>query len=206
MGSNPTGPAKLSNSSFLSRLSKLTVSLSKYLSYERNDKLFALSLFFSAATFAVYMLYFDILVPFIPQGSVRYNSDGFFALPVFLLISAQTFFVTYFMHVTIKAIDQKMRDLVKAYFIASVEIFLFSLLYSFFPDYGPYTFVVYFMPGESFPLYSYPLLVFWTMITVLATSLIIERMFHLVETKHIGPKRLLILAATMLAAIIAMAS
>ncbi|MGI0078247.1 MAG: hypothetical protein ACRECH_01335 [Nitrososphaerales archaeon] len=184
----------------------MAILLSKYLSYEKNDRLFVLSLLFSAATFVVYMVYFDILVPFIPQGSVRYNSDGFFAIPVFLLISAQTLFVTYFLHATIKAIDQKKRDLLKAYFVSSVEIFLFSLLYVFFPYYGPYTYVVYFMPGENFPLLSYPLLVFWTMITILATSLMIEREFHLVQNRHIGPKRLFILGATMLAAIIAMAS
>ena len=182
------------------------MTLSRYLTYQRDSKIFGLSLSFSAATFVIYSLYFDILAPFIPGGSVRQNSGPFFEIPVLVLLGAQTLFITYLVHIQIKILDQSKRDLTKAYLASSATIFLFSIFYALFPYYGPYAYVVYFMPGNTFPSYAIPVLVIWTLAIIFVSAFAVRRLFHLDGSKEIGPKRTLLMAATILAVIIAMAS
>lgn len=50
---------------------KMRFRLSKYIAYQMNVRLLLISLCFSIATFVVYVWFFDILAPFIPEGSVR---------------------------------------------------------------------------------------------------------------------------------------
>lgn len=52
--------------------------LGQWVTYKPNAKLFVGSLCLSVAAFAVYLRYFDILAPFIPEGSVRANSWDLF--------------------------------------------------------------------------------------------------------------------------------
>ncbi len=165
-----------------------------------------ISLCFSAATFAVYAGFFDILVPFIPGGSVRSNSGLFFLLPIALLLSAQTLSATWLMHIAIATVAPSKKDALKAYFVASVQILLFSVYYVLFPHYGPYTFIVYFMPGQNFAPTSYPILVVWTMVTILGTYLLIRRAFRLENSSHFGPVRRLLLATATLGIIMVIAS
>ena len=113
--------------------------LSRYVMYRPNVRLLAASLLLSFATFAIYLRYFDILAPFIPDGSVRLNSGVFFALPVFLLLGGQTIFDMWFTHVSVTLATPEKRDALKAYFVASFIILLFSVYYVIFPYYGPYT-------------------------------------------------------------------
>jgi hypothetical protein len=181
--------------------------LEKYVTYQKNNKLLAFSLFVSALTYLVYAAFFDILVPFIPRGSVRYNSGVYFAIPIFFLICGQTLFLIFLLHLSMRTIAPDQRDALRAYFVASMHVLLFSILYAFFPYYGPYTLIVYFMPNENFTSYSYPLLVLWIVLIILATYLLVKRAFHLESaTANIGPRRMLLLAATMLAITMAIAS
>ena len=182
----------------------------RYLSYESNPRLLAVSFALTALAFVLYMLYFDILVPSIPHGgSVRYSSGPYFVLPVFLLVGGQILFNTYLLHVSIKAGEEGRQDLIKAFFVSSVQVFLFSLFYAFHPFYGPYTFIVYFTPGQggqNFPSYSIPLFSLWVMVIIGVTTFLIRKVFDLKDHPSIGTKRILILSATMLGVILSMAS
>lgn len=180
--------------------------LGGYVTYRWDSRVFAASLLLSAAAFAVYLGYFDILVPFIPQGSVRANSGIFFALPVFILLGGQILIDTWLTHISIALGAPGEKDALKAYLVASVQILLFSAYYILFPHYGPYTYVVYFMPGESFGRFAYLILVAWTLVIVLATTFVIGWAFKLGKDSRLGLLRRMLLAATTLAIIMVTAS
>ncbi len=183
-----------------------SASLDKYITYRKNPKLLVVSLCLSVLTFVVYLFYFDILSPSIPDGSVRFNTGVFFAIPVFLLTSSQTLFGTYLLHVTIKSTDQSKRDVLKAYFVASFQILLFSLNYVIVPYYGPYALLIALMPEQHFSAFSYIAIFFWTLAIIFITSQVISHLFHLQSSKEIGPWRILILAASMLMLVTAIAT
>jgi hypothetical protein len=185
---------------------KLRFRLSKYIEYQMDARLLLISLCFSIATFAVYVWYFDILAPFIPGGSVRSSYGVFFFVPIILLISAQTLFDTWLTHIVIAVVSPSRKDALRAYLVASEVIFLFSVFYVFFPYYGPYTFVVYFTPNSGFGITSYPILVAWTAATILGTSVLIKQVFRLENQDNFGLGRRLLLAATMLAIAMVIAS
>ena len=180
--------------------------IERYVAYRMDGRLLAASLAVSATTFAIYAQYFDILVPFIPGGSVRVNSGLFFVLPITLLLSAQTLFATWITHMVVGAAAPEKKDALKAYFVAAVEIFLFSVFYAFFPYYGPYTFIVYFMPGASFGPDCFPLLVGWTLVTIVGSALLTRRTFGLPSDERFGTLRNLLFAAAILALIMVTAS
>jgi hypothetical protein len=171
-----------------------------------DTRLLVISLCLSIATFAVYVRYFDILAPFIPGGSVRSSYGVFFFVPIILLVSAQTLFDTWLTHIVISVVSPGRKDALRAYLVASEVVFLFSVLYVFFPYYGPYTFVVYFTPDSGFGIAAYPILVAWTVATIFGTSILIKRVFHLENKNDFGPARRLLLAATMLAIAMVIAS
>lgn len=180
--------------------------LDGFIEYRMNTSLLLLSFCFSAVTLFVYAQYFDILAPFIPGGSVRANSGLFFILPTTLLLCGQTLFATWLTHVAIAMVAPGRKDALKAYFVASAQIMLFSFFYVMFPYYGPYTFVVYLMPGQSFGSASYPILVVWTVAIVVAGSLLFRRAFRLQNGTNFGPFRNLLFGATLLAVVMVMAS
>ena len=180
--------------------------LSRYLLYKWNPEIFLLSLCFSIGATVVYGFFFDILVPFIPGGSVRASYGFFFAIPIILLVSAQTLFTTWLAHISVNTSVPGKGDALSAYFVASVEVFLFSIYYVIFPSYGPYTFVVFFTPGNNFGLTALPIVIIWTVITILATFALLRRIFRLEATPKFGPVRMLLLTATMLAMMMVTAS
>jgi hypothetical protein len=165
-----------------------------------------MSLSFSIGAFFVYGRYFDILVPLIPGGSVRASYGVFFALPVILLVSAQTLFTTWLAHIAVNTGAPGKGDALKAYFVASVEVFLFSLYYVIFPSHGPYLFVVYFTPANTFGPLALPIVIAWTVLTILLTFVLLRRVFRLEATPKFGPVRMLLLVATMLAMMMVTAS
>jgi hypothetical protein len=181
------------------------LSISRWVTYKPDARLFVASLCLSAATFVVYLRYFDILAPFIPEGSVRASSGAFFALPVFLLVGGQTLIAMWFLHSSIALASPEKRDALKAYFVSAFQILLFSVYYLMFPHYGPYVFVVYWMPGESFGSFAYLFLVIWTLAIILGTYLVTQRAFK-IDGAHFGKAKRLLLAAGVLSMMIVIAS
>jgi len=180
--------------------------LDRLVTYKPNTRLLIASMLLSIATFVIYLRYFDILAPSIPQGSVRANSGVFFGLPVFLLLGGQTLFTMWLTHVSITVTSPANRDALKAYFIASFEILLFSFYYVIFPYYGPYTYVIYFMPNETFGEFAYPMLVIWTLVIILGSYLLMGRTFNIKNNRQLGTAKKLLLVASALAMILVMAS
>lgn len=130
----------------------------------------------------------------------------FFVIPLILLVSAQTLFTTWFAHIAVKTGAPGKGDALKAYFVASIEVFLFSLYYLIFPFHGPYTFVVFFTPANTFGPTALPIVILWTVFTILVTFVLLRRVFRLEATPSFGPVRMLLLAATMLAMMMVTAS
>lgn len=179
--------------------------ISRWVTYKPDARLFMASFCLSAATFIVYLRYFDILAPFIPEGSVRASSGAFFALPVFILIGGQTLIAMWFLHSSIALASPGKKDALKAYFVSAFQILLFSVYYIIFPHYGPYIFVVYWMPGESFGSLAYPVLVLWTLAIILGTYLVSQQAFK-VDGASFGRAKRLLLAAGVLSLLIVIAS
>ena len=176
------------------------------MAYERNTRLLVASLSLSAATFVVYLRYFDILVPFIPGGSVRDNSGLFFALPVFVLLGGQTLFDVWFTHSAVKLASPEKRDALKAYFVAAFQILLFSGYYVLFPYYGPYVYIVYWMPGQSFGEFAYLTIVAWTLAIILGTYAVTRWAFRANPPDQLSTVKRLLLASGALAMIMVIAS
>lgn len=122
------------------------------------------------------------------------------------MTSAQTLFITWLTHIVIAVVSPSRKDALKAYLVASEAIFLFSVLYVLFPYYGPYTFIVYFTPNSGFGITDYLVLVAWTAVTILGTSVLIKQVFRLENQDNFGLGRRLLLAATMLAIAMVIAS
>jgi hypothetical protein len=184
----------------------MVLGLSKYLMYKPNTKLLLVALCLSLATFVIYLQYFDVLAPGIPDGSVRANSGVLFSAVAFLLLGGQTLFDMWLTHVSISFASPEQRDALKAYLVASFQILLFSVYYVIFPYYGPYIFVVYFMPGQGFGPWAYPVLVVWTLVIVLGTYSVTQRTFRIENGPRFGTVRKLLLASATLALILVMAS
>lgn len=180
--------------------------LSQWVTYDADRRLMALSLALSGSALVVYLGYFDILAPAIPHGSVRANSGSFFIVPVFLLVAGQTLIDTWLTHTSVALAAPEKRDALKAYFVASLQVLLFSLIYVVFPFYGPYTFVIYFMPGESFGPLAYPILVLWVFAVVLVTAKAATWAFGLRNDARFRLPKMLLLSATTLAIILVAAS
>ena len=130
----------------------------------------------------------------------------FFVIPIVLLISAQTLFTTWLAHIAVGTGAPGKGDALKAYFVASVEVFLFSIYYVIFPFHGPYTFVVFFTPANTFGTMALPIVVAWTIFTIVVTFALLRRVFRLETTARFGPVRMVLLASTMLAMMMVTAS
>lgn len=137
---------------------------------------------------------------------MRASYGVFFLVPVILLVSGQTLFTTWLAHISVSTAAPGKGDALKAYFVAAVEVFLFSLYYVIVPFYGPYTFVVYFTPIDTFGSYDYLMITLWTIFAILVTYLLLRRVFRLEATPSFGPVRMLLLAATMFAMMLVAAS
>ncbi|HEV2225941.1 MAG TPA: hypothetical protein VGR56_03950 [Nitrososphaerales archaeon] len=180
--------------------------LSRYISYKWNPTIFLLSMCFSVGALVVYGFFFDILVPFIPGGSVKASYGVYFVIPIVLLVSAQTLFTTWLAHISVSTGAPGKGDALRAYLVASVEVFLFSLYYVIFPFHGPYTFIVYFTPANTFGQTALAVVIGWTMFIIVVTFVLLRRVFRLEGTPRFGPVRMLLLAATMLAMMLVTAS
>ena len=165
--------------------------LSRRLKYERNDGLLAASLLLSALAVIVYEERFDVLSPRVgDSGSLKsLMGPGFLGL-VLVLTSIQLLYISGVLHLVMRAFYPDRRDLLKSFFVASIVVFLYSLMYVLIPDWGPYYFVT--GPFLHIPLADYVELLGWTGIIVASTTLAIRQTFGF---KH-GQVRLSMLILT----------
>jgi hypothetical protein len=129
-----------------------------------------------ALAVVVYSLFFDVLSPEVANGgSVRSNLGPAFVLLAIVLTAVQAAYASGVLHLVTRSFYFDRRDYLKALFVASVLIFLYSGYYILVPYWGPYTFLTGPLRGVA-PV-EYLILGLWTAVVILATSLLIRRIY-----------------------------
>lgn len=138
-----------------------------------NKNYLACAVIFSLIAFAVYLQFFDILIPGLPNGSYRLAVGQFFAIPAFMLAGGQVLIggaIIFFAASTFG----KAREFEKSLFISSVLVLMFSLTYVLFPMYGPFYYIVFAVGG---PPYALALEFLWS-ISMLAVGTSLVKKLH----------------------------
>ncbi len=177
--------------------------LSNRIAYKRNDSLFGATLLLLALAVVNYYAFFDILAPGIANnGSMRANMGVFFILPVLILTAAQTLYVAGVVHLVTRAFYLDRRDFIKALFVSSVVVLLYSVYYTIFPHWGPYLYVVGSFRGTT--ALDYAILTLWTAVDLVVTALVIRRAYGF-KKGEIRSSMLILIAAALLTLVLAMA-
>lgn len=137
----------------------------------------ASAIVFAVAAFAIYMLFYDTLIPGLPQGSYRLANPSGFVLSTFWLVTGQIIIAGFILHLMAAAVDRKREDMLRALCIVSVMTFLFSVTYFIFPNYGPFFYVVYSV-GMA-PWYAIPFEIFWTAFVVVLGAVLIHKEYKM---------------------------
>lgn len=145
------------------------------LAYRKDNRLLSATVIFTALAFAVYLLYFDILIPGLPDGSYRLAVGQWFAVPSLMLALGQALIFGFFLHMTVSAFTRR-SDFLKAVFVSSFLTFLFSLTYIIFPSYGPFYFIVFAVGG---PWHALPVEILWSAVIVTAGAFLIRGFYGL---------------------------
>jgi hypothetical protein len=145
------------------------------------DKYF-LAAGFALATFAfiVYMLFYDILIPGITNGSYRAVVGVWFAIPSFLLAYGQALIAGTIIYFASRTFTGK-ASYAKSFFISSTLVMIFSLTYVIFPFFGPFYFIV-FATGIAPPNVLF-IEVAWAAVAVVVCTLLLEKL-HGVRRKY----------------------
>ncbi|MBI2675487.1 MAG: hypothetical protein HYX24_03445 [Candidatus Aenigmarchaeota archaeon] len=136
------------------------------------------SMALGAASFFVYVAFFDILMPGLPEGSYRLAVGQLFAIPSFILAFGQIAISAIFLYHIAAANGAKVAGTFsRSVFVASVLTFLFSLTYVIFPHFGPFYYIVF--AAEKAPANVLPIEIAWTLAALLIGSLAYERIYKL---------------------------
>ncbi|MBI4170846.1 MAG: hypothetical protein HY514_04070 [Candidatus Aenigmarchaeota archaeon] len=129
--------------------------------FKRDPKILAALLLAMIAATLVYLAFFDILIPNVPDDSYRLAVGSLFVVPVIILVFGQTIIGGFFLHMLSEAANPKKADFLRALFVAAMMTFLFSLTYVMFPRYGPFYYIVFVY--NIGPWHALPLVVAWTL-------------------------------------------
>lgn len=146
------------------------------LSFKKNNAMLVGSFLILFAAVVNYYFFFDVLAPEIQFGSVKANMGGFFIVPVIVLASIQVVYAAGVLHLVIRSFYLERRDFLKAFFISSFLVFLFSVYYTLVPTWGPYSFLTGWYRGVT--LATYGILALWTGVILFVTSMLIWRLYH----------------------------
>ena len=130
--------------------------LSRRIAYKRNDALLVLAFLLLALAVANYYFFFDVLAPNIgnTSGSVKSNMGALFVAPVVVLTAIQVVYAAGVLHLVVRSFFFEKRDFLKAFFISSCVVLLFSVYYTLVPTWGPYTFLTGSFRGVSTTTYA----------------------------------------------------
>ena len=101
----------------------------------------------------IYLLFYDILIPGLPNGSYRLAVGQFFAIPSLLLLLGQVLIggmIILFASSSIKKEKLNADNFAKPLFIASFLTLIFAVMYVIYPFFGPFYYIV-FSSGGIFP-------------------------------------------------------
>ena len=125
------------------------------------------------ASFVIYMNYYDILIPGIPNGSYRLAVGNLFAIPVFILSVGQVLIGAFMIFACAYLFKGKERA-TRSFFISSVMVALFSFTYVIFPMFGPFYYIVFATGGT--PSNVLEVEIAWTIITLAVSTVLIAKM------------------------------
>jgi hypothetical protein len=147
------------------------------LHYNRNPLLLVVALCALAVAVTNYFLFFDVLSPQVGGGgSIKANMGVFFLLPVLLLTTIQVSYSAGLLHLVTRSFYFAKRDFLRAFFASSILVLLYSGYYVLVPSWGPYTFLTGAFRGVSSEVYV--VLSLWTALIVVATTLLIRRVYR----------------------------
>ena len=140
----------------------------------------ACTIAFTIASFVIYMLFYDILIPGLPNGSYRLAVGSMFAIPALLLLAGQVAIgglIILFAASSIRREKLSKSIYVKSLFVASLLTLLFSVTYVIYPFFGPFYYIVFSSGGVS------PLILIgeiaWTIIMVVSGTLLTRKLHKL---------------------------
>ncbi len=125
------------------------------------------------ASFIIYLNYYDILIPGLPNGSYRLAIGELFAIPVFLLSVGQVVIGAVMIFASVNLFRKK-PNMAKSLFISSFMVFLFSLTYIIFPMFGPFYYIV-FVTADA-PSYVLGIEMAWTAVTLVISTISIAKL------------------------------
>lgn len=178
--------------------------LSRRLAYKRNDTMFGVTIFLLGVAAANYYAFFDILAPGISNGSgsVKSSMGIYFLIPIVVLTVVQALYVSGLLHLVTRAFYAEKRDFVKALFVSSVEVLLYSVYYTIYPSWGPYLIIVGTFRGTSAA--SYLVLLGWTAVIVGVIAIVINGVYGF-KKGEIRRSILVLLSAALLGLVLALA-
>ncbi|KHO47381.1 MAG: hypothetical protein QT00_C0002G0031 [archaeon GW2011_AR5] len=138
----------------------------------------------SAVSFVIYLSFYDILIPGLPEGSYRLAIGSMFAIPALLLALGQVGIGGAIITFAVSSIRKERlskENYLKSLFVASLITLLFAFTYVIYPFYGPFYYIVFSAGGLSPVIIAGEIA--WTAIMVVAGTLLISRMNKL-RTSH----------------------
>lgn len=130
-------------------------------------------------TFVIYVNFFDILIPGLPNGSYRQAVGPLFAIPSFLLAGGQVLIGGLIIYFISSKFSPKAK-LQKSLFISAAVTLFFSFTYVIFPFFGPFYYIVFAVGG---PPHALLVEVVWSVIMLTAGTLLTEKL-NKVERKY----------------------
>ncbi|HUI86799.1 MAG TPA: hypothetical protein VLY21_06565 [Nitrososphaerales archaeon] len=146
------------------------------LHYKASRPLFVSALVALALAVVNYYLFFDVLAPGLGNsGSVKASLGPAFVFPVLLLAVIQVSYAAGVLHLVTRSFYPDRHDFLKALFVGSVLVLMYSIYYTLVPNWGPYTFLT--GPLRDVPAIQYVVLGVWTAVVIAATALLIRRVY-----------------------------
>jgi len=125
------------------------------------------------ASFVIYLNYYDILIPGIPDGSYRLAVGTLFVIPAFILSVGQLLIGAFIIFAAAYLFKGR-EHVTRSFFVSAVVVFLFSLTYVIFPMFGPFYYIV-FATGIA-PPHVLEVEIAWTLTILAVSTLLIAKM------------------------------
>ena len=137
------------------------------------DRYLLAAIFLALISFVVYVNYYDILIPGIPNGSYKLAVGNLFAIPSFILLAGQVFVGAFIIYACVYLFHGK-EHATKSLLISSTMAFMFSLTYVIFPMFGPFYYIV-FATGTA-PPHVIEIELVWTILTLSISTFLVSRL------------------------------
>ncbi len=145
--------------------------------FRMNYRRLVLGVIFAIAAYTIYLLFYDTLIPGLPQGSFRLANPTAFYIASFLLVSGQIMIGGFLLNMLAAVMKKGEMDALKGYFIASAMTLLFAFTYAIFHGYGPFYYIVYF--AGIGPWYALPFEIVWSVFAVVIGTVLVNKEYKL---------------------------